>query len=89
MGGGGGVVGGNGGQWRLWVDVGGAGLLCSLCDIWYSPFFPVSPPFVTSGLSDPFVLEEVVCVEVVWEEMVAVGGCGRNWRFSSLSCGVW
>ena len=33
----------------------------------------VSPPFLKFGCFDPWVVEEVV-----WEEMVAVGGCGRG-----------
>ena len=50
------------------------------------PFVSVSPPSVTSGPSGPWVVEEVV-----WEEMAAVGGCGREWRVSCVSffCDTW
>ena len=45
----------------------------------------VSPPSVAFGRFDPWVVEEVV-----WEEMAAVGGCGRG-RVSCVSslCDTW
>ena len=43
----------------------------------------VSPPLVTSGRSDPWVVEEVV-----WEEMAANGGCGWIWEGAGLLCSL-